>query len=293
MAQVKDFLSDIGWEKWQSSHRLFALLDSAQLSDEDRREIQSLDSSLCLGLFKGTPEEELKDVEPLLIDVLNIQSPHDVSWLLEKEKTAPMLLWFVSDVPMSELTMHLRRLLSADLPGAPNALLRFYDPRVFKKLMLVLDLDQRKNFFEKYSQWWALDGVGGERETYRAPPGKIQPVDKIVLSELQMQILNQMDMDDFVKKTKADMVCNKASSLHTKNLSDADLERLVGEHINRAIAFGFESEEAVVAYLKHVACTLGWAYEEKDTRGVVLKLQDESLTEDEKLSFLSAVCVTG
>ncbi len=292
MTQAKEFLSKIEWQKWQTSHKLFAFLDSAQLSNEDRRSFQSLDSTVCIGLFKGTPDEGLKDVEPLLLDPLNIPTSHGISWLIQNEKTSPMLLWLVSDVPMKELAPHLRSLLSADLPGAPNALLRFYDPRVFHKLMQVLDANQKSLFFTNAQQWWAWHKPSGKRQTYIAPTGNMQPVEKIVLSALQMQALNQMDLDDFVKNTQADMVRNKKDRLHTKNLSDADVERHVGEHINKAIAFGFESEEAVIEYLQHVAATLGWVYEEKDLRGVVSTLQDDRLTEDEKLAFLKDACAT-
>lgn len=290
MTQAKEFLGEIEWQKWQASHKLYALLDSAQLSNEDRRSFQSLDSTACIGLFKGTPDEGLKDVEPLLLDPLHIPASHDISWLIQNGKTSPMLLWFVSDVPMNELAPHLRSLLSADLPGAPNALLRFYDPRVFHKLMQALDADQKSLFFANAQNWWAWHKPSGKRQTYVAPTGNMQPVEKIVLSALQMQALNQMDLDDFVKNTQADMVRNKKDRLHTKNLSDADVERHVGEHINKAIAFGFESEEAVIEYLQHVAATLGWTYEEKDLPGVVSTLQDDRLTEDEKLVFLKNAC---
>jgi Domain of unknown function (DUF4123) len=286
MTQVEEFLSEIEWQKWQTSHKLFALLDCAQLSNEDRKSFQGFDSSACVGLFKGTPDESLKDVEPLLVDALNIPTSHGISWLIQNEKTIPMLLWLVSDMPVSELARQLRSLLSADLPGAPNALLRFYDPRVFHKLMQTLNTDQKSLFFTNVHQWWAWHKPISKRQTYIASTVKAQPVEKIVLSELQIQALNQMDLDDFIQKAKSEMVRNKKDLLHTKNLSDADVERHVGEHINKAIAFGFESEEAVVEYLQHIAAALGWAYEENNLGDVVSTLQDESLTEDEKLAFL-------
>jgi Domain of unknown function (DUF4123) len=286
MTQIEEFLSGIDWQKWQTSHKLFALLDCAHLSNEDRESFQNLDSSLCLGLFKGTSDESLKAVEPLLLDALSISTAHGISWLIQNEKTRPMLLWLVSDAPISELARHLRPLLNADLPGAPNAVLRLYDPRVFSKLMQVLDADQKSLFFANAQKWWAWHKPSGKRQTYVPPAGKMQQVEKISLSALQMQALNQMDLDDFVKNTIADMVRNKKDHTHTQNLSDTDVERHVGEHINKAIAFGFESEEVVVEYLQHVAATLGWAYEEKNLGGVVSTLQDESLTEDEKLAFL-------
>jgi hypothetical protein len=286
MTQVTEFLSEIEWQKWQTSHKLFVLLDCAQLSSEDSSAFQSLDPNVCVGLFKGSPDDGLKAVEPMLLDPLNISTSHGMSWLLQSEKDNPMLIWLVSDASMSELARQFRSLLSADLPGAPNALLRYYDPRVFQKLMQVMDTDQKSLFFTNAQQWWAWHKPSGKRQTYIAPTAKVQPVEKIILSALQMQALNKMDLDDFVKNTKTDMVRNKKDRLHTRHLSDADVERYVGEHINKAIAFGFESEEAVLEYLQHVAATLGWTFEEKNLGGVVSTLQDENLTEDEKLAFL-------
>lgn len=292
MTQAEQFLSDIEHQEWQDDRKLFALLDCAQLSNEDRRSVQGLDSSRSIGLFKGTSEEGLNEVEPFLLDPLNIPASHGISWLVQIEKTNPSVLWVASALTMNELVPHLRALLSADLPGAPNALLRFYDPRVFHKLMQVLDVDQKSLFFTNADQWWAWHKPSGNRQTYVAPTGTMQTVEKIALSALQMQALNQMDLDDFVENTKADMVRNKKDRLHTKDLSDADVKRYVGEHIDKAIAFGFESEEAVVEYLQHVAATLGWAYEKDNSGGVLSTLQDESLTEDGKLAFLKGGCAT-
>lgn len=286
MTDIKEFLSEIEWKELQSTHKLFVLLDCAQLSNEEREAFQSLDSSACVGLFKGTPDEGLKEVEPLLLDPLNLPPLHGMSWLIQNEKTTPMVVWLTSEASIDQLAQHLRSLSSADLPSARNALLRFYDPRVLHKLMQVMTPDQKALFFTDAQQWWAWHKPSSQRRTYLASTATAKPAEKISLDELQMQALNQMDLDDFVQSTKTNMVLNKNDYPHTQNLSDADVQQHVGEHINKAIAFGFESEEAVVEYLQHVATKLGWAYEEKDFDGVVSTLQDDSLTEDEKLAFL-------
>ena len=292
MTQINEFLNEIEWQKWQTSHKLFVLLDCAQLSNEERRSIQDLDSIVRIGLFKGTVDEGLVEVEPLLLDPLNIKTSHGLSWLIENEKTTPMLVWLVSNMPISELAGRLRTLLSADLPDARNALLRYYDPRVFNKLMQVLDANQKSEFFNLAQQWWAWHKPSSKRQSYIAPAVKVQPVEKIVLSPLQIQAFNQMDLDDFVQNTKAEMVRNKKDRQHTKNLSDADVERHVSEHINKAMTFGFESEETVVEYLLHIATDLGWEFEEKNQSGVVSILHEESLTEDEKMALLKDISAT-
>jgi Domain of unknown function (DUF4123) len=292
MTQVEKFFGEIEWQKWQTSHNLFAVLDCSQLSGEDCKSFQDFDPNVCVGLFEGTPDDGLDAVEPLLIDPLNIPTSHGMSWLIHHEKTNPSLIWMVSALPMAKFARHLRSLLSADLPDAPNALLRFYDPRVFHKLMQVLDADQKSLFFTHVPQWWTWHQAGGKRQTFIAPSSSMPCAERISLNAFQMQTLNQMDVDDFVENTKADMIRNKKDHLHTQNLSNADIERNVGEHITKAIAFGFETEESVAEYLQHVATTLGWAYEEKNLGGVLSTLQDEGLNEDEKLAFLKDACTT-
>jgi Domain of unknown function (DUF4123) len=292
MTPANQFLGEIEWQKWQSSHKLFALLDCAHLTNSDRKLFQSLDASLCVGLFEGTQDDGLDSVEPLLLDALNISTSNGISWLIHHEIASPSLLWVVSTLPIAKFARHLRSLLSADLPGAPDALLRFYDPRVFHKLMHVLSEDQKALFFANAQQWWVWHKPSAKRQTYIASTSSAMSVEKISLSALQMQTLNEMDLDDFVQNTQADMVHSKKDRPHTQNLSDADIKRYVDEHIKKALAFGFETEEAVVEYLQHVAVSLGWAYEEKNLGGVLSTLQDEGLNEDEKLAFLKDACAT-
>ena len=290
MTYTDQFLSDIGWQKWQATHRLFAILDCAQLSDEDRKTVRHLDATVCLGLFKGTQDEGLHDVEPLLIDPLNISTSHGMPWLVQCDQSTPALLWLASSLPMNELAGRMRSLLSADLPGAPDALLRFYDPRVFHKLMHVMSADQKALFFLSAQQWWAWHMPSGKRRHFAEPAIPVQGAEKIKLNSAQMQALDQMDMDEFVLKTKTDMVRQKDTRLHTKNLSDGHIERLVGEHINKAVAFGFESEEGVLEYLNHVATVLGWSFEEDTSHGNVLSaLQNDSFDEDKKLAYLKRI----
>lgn len=282
MTEEEQLLNEIESHKWQANYKLFALLDCAHLAGEEIQAFQTLDSGICVGLFKGTQDEGLKDVEPLLIDPLDLAMPHGRPWLIQNEKIKPLLIWLISDLPLEKLARHLRTLLSADLPGAPNALLRFYDPRVFHKLMQVLDEDQKSLFYTHVKQWSVWNFSRRERINYAASMRKVKSVDKIALSSVQMHAFNQMDFDDFVRDTKQNMVRDKGAHLHTKDLSDADMERHIDEHIKKSIEFGFESEEAIVKYIKYVASHFGWAYE-IDNSSLLSALRDEGLTEDEKL----------
>ena len=74
------------------------------------------------------------------------------------------------------------------------------------------------------------------------------------------------------------------------SLSRDQIERLVDEHINKAVAFGFESEEGVVEYLDCVVTVLGWSFEEEASYGdALLTLQNDSFDEDKKLAYLKRV----
>lgn len=156
--------------------------------------------------------------------------------------------------------------------------------------MHVLSVDQKALIFASAQQWWAWSTTRGERKHFVAPSVQAQAVEKIALNSAQMQVLNQMDMDEFVSKTKADMVRQKDTRVHTKDLSRDQIERLVDEHINKAVAFGFESEEGVVEYLDCVVTVLGWSFEEEASYGdALLTLQNDSFDEDKKLAYLKRV----
>lgn len=284
---------NIDWTPWQSGHSLYAIVDGAQLSEQSKTSFHQLNTEVQVSLFEGTPDQSLHEFGPLLLNPLAIDSEPLLSTLLQQEADGdPVVVWLVSSLPLRQLAPKLRDLLSVDLPGSPDALLRFYDPRVLHKLMAVLSVDQRSIFDTCGPQWWAWHSASEARKTYKVPTRHDQTPKKLELTSDQMEMFDQMDFDEFVQRTKAAFLKVKSQNLHTKDLEAHVVERLVGEHIQKAIDFGFESEEAIVDYLHHVVTQLGWDYEEKNIPRVMATLHDDHLTEDEKLALLKEINVT-
>ncbi len=290
MNEVETFLDEINWKKWQASHKLFAVLDCAHVQDSIWRTLHSLHASISRPLFEGTPDEGLSSVEPLLLDAVTPSIPRLMPWLIAQEQTSPMVLWLASHHPIDRVQQDLSSLLTVHLPNDPDALLRFYDPRVFNKLAVVLSPEQKAQFFTCADQWWAWNMRSAKRYTITAPQTQGHAAVPLRFSEAQMQEFRQLDVNDFVHDTQVDMVRNKAKYRHATSLSDQALAQQVLEHINKAQNFGFESEQAITTYVQHVASALEWSYQDGGHERIVTVLKDTRLDEDTKLERLQAYC---
>lgn len=293
MNQIDTFLSEINWEKWQSSHKLFAILDCAHVPDAIWRPLHGLDASICRPLFEGTPDEGLSSVEPLLLDALHPSTPRLMPWLIEQEKASPSVLWLASQQPIEAVQKHISPLLSADLPDAPDSVLRFYDPSVMYKLMQVCTTEQKARFFVAVDHWWAWNKRTAQRLAFARPKTDVSPAAQCKLSESQMERFSQLDIADFVHDTTVDIVKRKAELTHAKGLSNQALTQHVDNHIGKAMAYGFESEETIQAYLQCVAQALGWSFAEQGPHErIMATLKDAGCDEDEKLERLQSYCAT-
>lgn len=291
MNQIDTLLSAIDWKQWQSTHKLFAILDCAQVPDEIWRPLHGLDASICRTLFDGTPDEGLSSVEPLLLDALNPTTPRLMPWLIEQEKASPSVLWLASKEPIEAVQKHISPLLSADLPDAHDSVLRFYDPRVMHKLMQVCTAEQKARFFIGIDQWWAWDKRTAQRLAFARSKTDVQPAAQCTLSASQMERFSQLDIADFVQDTQTDIVNNKATLTHAKDLGNQALSQQVAHQINQAMAYGFASEENIQAYLQCVAKTMGWDFAEHGQHETLMvALKDAGRDEDEKLERLQAYC---
>lgn len=292
MNKTHDFLEEILWTQWREQYTLFAILDCAQIEDESVvRSLLALNSHLRKPLFQNTPDEGLSSVEPFLLDVLHPSLPHLMPWLLAQEQTRPMVLWLASRQPLEPLQEHLRSLLRVDLPNAPHSLLRFYDPRVMKKMMTVLDPVQKASFFKAVGCWWFWDMPAGQRHAWAATQDMPQAATVLAFSEQQMQQFGQLDLADFAQSVQRDLLQNPAHFRHVQGLSAEALGQHIDAHIQTAMTHGLETEEAAKTYLHCVAGVLGWNFQQDGNHpGAMAILSREHSDEDTKLAQLQAYC---
>ena len=291
MNQVNDFLTEIQWHLAPTNFKLFAIVDCAQIeTDSVWRSLHSFNEQVRKSLFEGTPDAGLSNVEPVLLDVLNPLVPNLMAWLLAREIDRPMVLWLASSLPLASLQDHLKTVLTVNLPGAPDSVLRFYDPRVFKKLMAVTTPEQKAIFFTHAAAWWAWDNIAMKRSTF-GRPSPVAAAPNLVFSQAQMTQFSQLDIADFAQQVWADLWKDRAEFAHLRVLSPADSRQQIDLHIAKASAYGLETEDGVRAYLLCVANALGWSFEENQSHGLALAtLKTPSLTEEEKLERLQAYC---
>jgi hypothetical protein len=287
------FLADINWTQWQSQkYKLFALLDCAHVSADSWRTLHQQSPNVVRRLFEGTPDEGLSSVEPLLVDALHPDAAGIMSWLSKHHTAYPMVLWLACPRSIGDLHTQLRPRLKADLPDAPDALLRFYDPRVFGKLMQVLQPGQQALFFTVARHWWAWDARAGVLRAYTATDAHSHSTSHMSLSPEQMQRFGELDVADFVHDLQTHLLKAQPPLQHVQGLRAEALHQQVQSHVDKAQRFGFETEDNIKAYVLCVAASLGWAFDQGGHDRVVALLTDQRPDEDTKLQQLQAHCAT-
>ena len=108
-----------------------------------------------ISLFKGTIDEDLKEVAPYLCsDNFSHEAitTEDRAFLETEEQNIHSLIWLSSDMNINELHTHLQHFLSAKLKNGREALLRFYDPRVVPTFLNMLKAEQAEAFWKEIDQ---------------------------------------------------------------------------------------------------------------------------------------------
>ncbi|WP_353980131.1 DUF4123 domain-containing protein [Salinicola endophyticus] len=95
--------------------------------------------------------------------------PAAAHWLTRSSQ--PSVGLWVDESAKNDLFAHMQKQLDMRLPDGGLALLRYYDPRVFTKLMQLLDEDQRYTLFGPIRYWSVR--VMNERQVFR-PAGETQ-----------------------------------------------------------------------------------------------------------------------
>ncbi len=287
MTQTELLLQDIQWREWQHSSHLYAILDSTHLDDKNERLFRQRYADRFVPLFEGTPDEGLSRIEPLLIGPFSDDSRELFEWLQQQKEHQLMLIWLKSPQPIKSLTRQLQFLLSVDLPDSPNALLRYYDPRVFSKLMIVLEEEQKTPFFTDVETWWIWRPSINEIQDHTSLPQRnVLPVDTLSLNHVQMEQLRQMDIDEFIKNTALKFIYDKNKYSFTISLDDETIKQHVKHHIEEAMKFDLEMEDNICDYLECTANFFGWNHLDNANSNIVTILSDSSLTEDDKLQHI-------
>lgn len=117
-----------------------------------------------ISLFDGTKQENALPAAPILFHLqLNTNDPvHErlLNWVAERGTYTSSMMFLASPLPLLELARRLTARLNATVSGGMDVLLRFYDPRVFERLVSILTSRQKDLLFGVGTLWWFTDRQG-------------------------------------------------------------------------------------------------------------------------------------
>ncbi|MDH4571512.1 DUF4123 domain-containing protein [Salinicola acroporae] len=117
-------------------------------------------------LFQNTPEQGFSAIAPHLVPLNGLRDA-ELATLIEQDREMAAFSWlWVDEGAKNDLFPHLQKQLDMRLPDGGLALLRYYDPRVFTRLMQLLDEDQRQTLFGPI-RYWSIR-VMNERQVFRS-----------------------------------------------------------------------------------------------------------------------------
>ena len=131
-------------------------------------------STEWMSLFDGTKEESVLAVAPILLLAANggkIRLSRLVfEWLRQHGTYSSSVMILVSPFDLAYLASQLGARLHITLAGGVEAMLRFFDPRVFESLLNILTQEQVEDLLGGVSSWYYVDRTGRiaqAREKYR------------------------------------------------------------------------------------------------------------------------------
>lgn len=129
----------------RSGRNLYVLIDAAQ-SNQILEWLQENQMS-CECLFSGVPAITLAECAPYLLPIG--QTPKKMLPLLKAFWGKNCLLFLESSSDMKATRLLLKKFLQAQLPDGTVGIFRFYDPRVWRRYMMICTPAQRKQMFSK------------------------------------------------------------------------------------------------------------------------------------------------
>nr|WP_081983746.1 DUF4123 domain-containing protein [Massilia sp. JS1662] len=141
---------------------LYFLLDHGGLPGLHRQ--LSKTSTIWVSLFDGTSESSSLAVAPILVLAATdgaVQLPFSLSqWISENGTYSSSVMMLSSPLEITQLSERLKARLNVRLSGDMEAMLRFFDPRVFQSLIGILDAEQWNVFLSVAQKWWYVDRSG-------------------------------------------------------------------------------------------------------------------------------------
>lgn len=141
---------------------IFLLLDHGGLPGLSKQ--LQYGSTEWMSLFDRTQEEGALAVAPILVLAASggeIRLSRLVfDWLKQRGTYSSSVMMLVSPLDLTCLARELGTRLHITLAGGVEAMLRFFDPRVFESLLTILTRNQKEDFLGVASSWHYVDRSG-------------------------------------------------------------------------------------------------------------------------------------
>ncbi|MFI8035523.1 DUF4123 domain-containing protein [Acinetobacter sp. ABJ_C3_5] len=130
------------------NQRLFCLVDGAQI---DHQQVQNIHFTFgsCIYLFKGTFEEDAYQYGPILFD-LSLLGQNQLENLLHLMKEKDSMIFIESHLEIKQLKRKLLEKLYIEFEDGGVGILRYYDPRVLKRLSQIITPEQKAQFMDGF-----------------------------------------------------------------------------------------------------------------------------------------------
>ena len=141
---------------------LYFLLDHGGLPGLYRELART--STSWMSLFEGTTEANSLAVAPILVLAGSdgaMRLPLSLcKWISENGTYSSSVMMLLSPLEIGQLRERLKFRLNVCLSEGMDAMLRFFDPRVFESLIGVLGAKQAMVFLSAAQKWWYVDRSG-------------------------------------------------------------------------------------------------------------------------------------
>jgi hypothetical protein len=239
---------------------LYFLLDHGGLPGLHR---QLLSTSASWGsLFSGTNETNSLEVAPILVLAGSdgvVHVPFVLSkWISENGTYSSSVMMLSSPLDLEQLRGRLATRLNVRLSGNMDAMLRFFDPRVFQALIEVLDVEQVNVFLSPAQRWWYVDRRGIVKDIEGTFSDAVCMDAPLVLSASQeFRLIDSCEVDQVLRSLR-----ENAPNLIRK-LDFALQYDFVVSNINEAKGVGLKSLDDLVLY-NVVVLTMGSRFLSED-----------------------------
>lgn len=222
---------------------VFFLIDQGGMPGLYRQLRQT--STCWASLFSGSKEESALEVAPLLIlagaNGRVVLSRAIFSWIGERGTYTSTVMMLVSPTGLEPLQGQLSARLDVLLSEGMEAMLRFFDPRVFESLVAVMTEQQAEDFLGIASAWCYVDRTGRMLHAAARFKQKILNPASLSLSQEQESIL--------LENSEVDEILNSLRSSAPDILSKIPSE----SHYSRTLEKIFEARQQNLNSAKQIA----------------------------------------